>query len=307
MKTKEDYTGLFAAVFTPMREDGSLDLARVPAVVEYMLRVKIDGLYVCGSTGEGPSLSSEERRATAAAYVEASAARLPVIVQVGHNSLAEARELATHAQSIGAEAISALPPSYYGFKSVGTLTDCLAEIAAAAPNLPLFYYHIPSLSHVRLNVVELLGEARNRLPGLAGIKYSDNIIDEFRECIEFENRRYTILFGSDDLLLSALAVGATGAIGSTYNFAAPLYRRLINAFNAGNLDEAQKHQKLAVEMIQLLSRYGAQPAFKATMKLLGVDCGPTRLPLEKLSSEQMQQLKEELDRIGFFEWALPEP
>ena len=303
---KDRYTGLIAAVFTPMHEDGSVNLARVPAVVDHMIRTGVNGLYVCGSTGEGPSLSSDERRATAAAYVEASAGRLPVIVQVGHNSLAEARALASHAAQVGADAISAMPPSYYGIASAGALIDCLREIVSGAPDLPLFYYHIPALTRVELDMVEFLAEARGRLPHLVGLKYTHSTIDEYQACLEFGDRRYLVLFGRDEMLLSALSVGASGAVGSTYNFAGPLYRRLIDAFQRGDLGEARRCQYLADGMIRILCRHGGQPAFKAAMKLVGVDCGPNRLPLVTRTSEQVQRLKRELQELGFFDWALPE-
>jgi N-acetylneuraminate lyase len=297
------YAGLIAAVFTPMGEDGSLNLGQIPSVVDHLVRAQIGGLYVCGTTGEGPSLSSEERRATATAYVEAAAGKLPVIVQVGHNSLTESRGLVSHAETIGADAVSAMPPAYFKFESLKTLIDCLAEIASAAPKLPLFYYHIPSMTGMDFDMVEFLRECSKRLPNLAGIKYSHLAVDEYQACLELENRRFDVLFGRDEMLLSALCVGAAGAVGSTYNFAGPLYRRIIDAFARGDLREARRCQALSVEMVRILCRYRGQPAFKAAMKLIGPDCGPNRLPLETLTSEELQAMKNELAGIGFFDWA----
>ena len=305
---QHDYTGLFAAAFTPMHQDGSLNLAQIQPIVDYLVRAQISGLYVCGSTGEGPSLSSDERRAVAAAYVEAVRLRrskLPVIVQVGHNSLAEARALASHAETIGADAISAMPPSYFKFRSLETLIDCLSEIASAAANLPLFYYHIPSVTGLDFDMVEFLHRGRKRLPNLAGIKYSDASIDEYQACLRFVNQRFSVLFGCDEMLLSALCVGAAGAVGSTYNFAGPLYQRIIEAFKQGDLNEAQRCQALAVDMIRILYCYRGQPALKAAMKLIGLDCGPNRLPLETLKPEELEAMQEDLKKIGFFDWALP--
>jgi N-acetylneuraminate lyase len=209
---QDRYTGLFAAVFTPMCGDGSLNLTQIQPIVDCLLRAQISGLYVCGSTGEGPSLSSDERRAVAAEYVKAAAGKLPVVVQVGHNSLAEASALASHAQAIGADAISALPPSYFKFSSLDNLIDCLSEIASAAPNLPFFYYHIPSITGIDFDMVEFLRQACKRLPHLAGIKYSDTAIHEYQACLRFEPQRFSILFGYDEMLLSALSVGANGAL-----------------------------------------------------------------------------------------------
>jgi N-acetylneuraminate lyase len=302
---EKHFTGLIAAVFTPMCEDGSLNLSQVPPVVEHLIRTQVSGIFVCGTTGEGPSLSSEERRTTAAAYVEAAAGRLPVIVQVGHNSLAESRTLASHAQAIGADAISATPPAYFKFESPRTLVDCLAEISPAAPKLPLFYYHIPSMTGMDFDIAEFLNLASESLPMLAGIKFSDSAIPKFQAAVEFENRRFDVLFGSDEMLLSGLCAGAAGAVGSTYNFAGPLYRRLIDAFERGDINEARRCQGLSIEMVRVLRRYRIQSALKAAMKLIGLDCGPSRLPLVALTGDELQTMKEELDGIGFFDWALP--
>ena len=105
--------GLVAATYTPFKPDRSLDLAAVPDLVERLLTDGVDGLYVCGSTGEGVSLSTPERKQVTEAYIAAAADRMPVVVQVGHNSLAEARDLAAHAEAAGADATSAMPPSYF--------------------------------------------------------------------------------------------------------------------------------------------------------------------------------------------------
>lgn len=306
MKKDIRYTGLFAAAFTPIQEDGSLNLEPIPSIVDYLIEAGISGLYVCGATGEGPSLSSEERRAVASAYVKAAAGRLPVIVQIGHNSLTEARGLASHAETIGADAISAMPPLCYKFSSVKILIDCLGQIASAAPTLPIFYYHIPSMTGMSFDMVEFLREGSRRLPNLAGIKYTHSAIEEYQMCLELDHRRFNVLFGRDEMLLAALAVGAKGAIGSTYNLAGPLYRKVMAAFERSDLDEARRCQALAIEMIRVCFRYRGLPAFKAAMKLLGLDCGPNRLPLETLTLDEANALKKELDDIGFFDWTLPD-
>src|SRR5690606_14041772 len=121
-----------------------------------------------GSTGEGPSLSGSERKQLAEAFVEASAKRLKVFVHVGHNSLEEARELAAHAQQIGADFVSATPPAYFKINTTRALADSLAMIASGAPELPMFYYHIPSLTGVGLDMVELLQISEKTIPTLAG-------------------------------------------------------------------------------------------------------------------------------------------
>lgn len=300
--TPREYTGLIAAVFTPMKSDCSLNLEVVPAITEYLIRERISGIYVCGTTGEGPSLSSDERREVAEAYVAAAGERIPVIVQVGHNSLAEARGLALHASEIGADAIAAVPPMYFKPESTEVLVDCLHQIASAAPELAFFYYHIPALTGAQVDVIELLRQAESRLPSLVGIKYSAMTVHEFQACLEFAQGRYEILFGCDEMLLSALAVGAYGAVGSTYNFAAPLCYAIVEAFERGDLEEARRSQSLCLSLLSLLCRCRGRPAFKAAMGLLGLDCGPARLPLQTLSPEEIQTMKRDLEGIGFFDW-----
>jgi N-acetylneuraminate lyase len=295
-------TGLLPAAVTPLRADGSVNLEQVGPLVEYLIRNQVNGLFVCGSTGEGPLLTSDERRATAAAFVAAAAGRLPVIVHVGHSSVAEARLLAEHAQRIGADAVATVPPWYFKPESIDQLIGCLAEIAAGAPQLPFYYYHIPSRTGVSLDLLELLARGPARIPNLAGGKYTATTIGEFQSLVAFEGGRFDFLYGCDDMLLAGLAAGARGAVGTTYNYAAPLFRRLLDAFEAGDMASARNLQTQAVSMCRILNRYGAIPASKAIMKFLGVDCGPLRMPLVQLTPAQEQSLKAELQSLGFFEW-----
>jgi N-acetylneuraminate lyase len=295
-------TGLVPATFTPLHGDGSLNLGLVEPMVEHLLRDGVTGLYVCGSTGEGVSLTREERMATTAAFVAATRGRVPVVVQVGHNSLAEARLLAAHAQAAGADAISATPPSYFRPPSLGALIDCMAEIATAAPDLPFYYYHIPGMTGVTPNVAALLREGAGRIPTLVGVKFSHTAVFDMQAALAVDDGRYNLLFGSDEMLLSGLCGGAHGAVGSTYNFAAPLYNRILAAFAAGDMPAAQRLQAHAVEMVGVLVRHGGNAAIKGMMAFLGLDCGPVRLPQVALTTEQQQRLRQDLDAIGFFGW-----
>jgi N-acetylneuraminate lyase len=285
-------TGLVAAVFTPMHEDGNVDLARIPVVTDYVIGSGCSGLYVCGSTGEGPSLTTAERRAVSEAYVAANAGRVPVVIQVGHNSLREATALAAHAAEIGCDAISACPPSYFKVNSISGLVACLQEMTSGAPDTPFYYYHIPRLSSAHLDMEAFLEVAQDALPSLAGIKYSAFDLDGFQRCIAFANGRYDILFGADELLLGGLASGARGAVGSTYNFAAPLYQEVIDAFESGDMAAAAAAQLRSAQMVKRILSHGGQPAIKAAMNILGVDCGPPRLPLQALDASQLVALRD---------------
>jgi N-acetylneuraminate lyase len=298
--------GIVPAVFTPMRGDGSINFDMIKPMVEHLLADRVSAIYVCGSTGEGPSLSTDERMAVTQAYVDAVSGRIPVIVQVGHNSLKQAYRLAEHAQEIGADALSAIPPVYFKIDSLDTLLLCLAEITAGAPDLPFYYYHIPRLTSVQIDVVEFLRRGAQCLPTLHGVKYSTFTMWEFQACVNLDGGRFNLLFGADEMLLSGLVVGAHGAVGSTYNFAAPLYNRIIAAYHRGDMDEAKRLQGLSVEMIQPINKYGPPsnnaPSLKAMMKHLDLDCGPMRLPQISLTEEKQDLLGQDMKAIGFYEW-----
>ncbi|WP_442505239.1 dihydrodipicolinate synthase family protein [Novipirellula sp. SH528] len=241
--------GLVAATYTPFDELQELKLDVIPAMVDDVLARGVSGLYVCGSTGEGMSLTSDERRRVTGAYVQATAGRVPVIVQVGHNSVREARLLAEHAAEVGADAISATCPSYFPVRDAKTLAACMADIAGGAPALPFYYYHIPALTGSAVDVAEFMKCGGDQINNLVGLKYTDTKLFEFQHCLEMDNGKFDVVWGCDEMLLGALATGARAAIGSTYNIAAPLYRRLIDAFESGNLIEARKLQSQSIQMI----------------------------------------------------------
>jgi N-acetylneuraminate lyase len=293
--------GLVAATHTPFRTDGELNLAIVERQAEHLLRNGVRAAFIGGSTGECHSLTVEERRALAGRWAEViRGADLRLVVHVGSNCLADARALAAQAQSLGVTAIAALSPSYFKPGSVDALIACCAEIAGAAPDLPFYFYDIPSMTGVRLPMPEFLAKAPDRIPTLAGLKFTNPDLMAFQTCLRAEDDRFDILWGVDEYLLAALALGAEGAVGSTYNFAAPISHRLIDAFRRGDLATARAEQFRSVQLVALLSGYGFMAAAKAVMGILGVDVGPPRLPHARLDDGPAARLRGELERMGFF-------
>lgn len=298
----ENLIGLIAATFTPMDENGRLDLNKVPRAVEQLIAEKVQGLYVCGGTGEGASLTIDERKATAEAFIVAANGRIPVIIQVGHNSLFEAKGLAKHAAEAGADAISAIPPTYFKPESPESALACLSTITAGAPDLPFIYYHIPTKTGLTFDMVSFLEMAEERLPSLTAVKFTDARIDLLMACMGVGNGRYDFYFGWDEMMLTGLNAGAKGAIGTTYNFAAPLYQRVFEAQQSSDFKTATKYQNLAVKMVRTIHRHGGIPAHKSMMEIIGL-YGPTcRMPNQTLSKSTINQLKVDLEEIGFFEW-----
>ena len=293
--------GLTAATYTPLANDGALNLNNINAMVNHIRGQDVAALYVCGSTGEGISLSRAERRQVAEAYVKESG-DLPVVVQVGHNSLYEARDLAAHAQDIGAEAVSANAPSYFKVTDVPTLVASMKEIASGAPDLPFFYYHIPHLTGASVDMLAFLEQATKEIPTLAGIKYTAPTLHEFLACKQWNNEQHSILWGSDEMLLPALSMGATGAVGSTYNVMGKTYNNVIREYNANNIEAARQHQSKANLLIRTVYKYPFHPAMKIILGEMGVECGPCRLPQKGLTADQVTDLRRDLDSIKFFHW-----
>jgi N-acetylneuraminate lyase len=293
--------GLIAATFSTFNKDGSVNGSLIKPLVEKLVNDGVKGIYICGTNGEGPNLTVEERMQIAEEYARAIQKRILLLVHVGHSSIAESRKLAQHAQHIGADAISSVAAFYFKPDSVEMLVNCMAEIASAASHTPFYYYHIPVLTGVAMDLVEFLRLGEQRIPTLAGIKYTASTLHEYQACLNYKNGKYDILFGYDEMLLPALSVGARGAIGSTYTFAAPLYMDILDHFRQGRMKEAQEKQFHAIEMIRCLFKFSPIPTQKAIMKLMGMDLGPCRLPLPTLSEKQAEELKSSLNQVRFFE------
>ena len=196
------FEGLIAATFTPLDTGGALDLDAVAPLVNHLIDQRVVGLYILGSTGEGISLTQEERRAVAERFVKAAQGRVPTIIQVGCECLASAHELASHAQDIGADAVSAVCPIYFKPDSIESLVDSMAQIASGAPKLPFYYYHIPSVTGVNLSMIDFLDRARGPISNLAGIKFTSTNAFEYQSCLEFGSDWCEVLWGLDEMLLT---------------------------------------------------------------------------------------------------------
>jgi len=289
----EHIDGLIAAPFVPLHENGDLSLETVPEYINLLRRDGVCGAFVNGTTGEHASLTIPERLQVAERWAASAPDDFKVIVHVGHTCQADCRLMASHAREIGAWGIGAMAPYFFLPASVGDLVEWCAGIAVAAPNLPFYYYHIPSLSRAQFPMIDFLTQAARRIPNLAGIKFTFEDLDDYQRCVEFENRRFDILFGRDEILLDGLERGSRGAVGSTYNFAAPLYLRIIDRFREGDLKAARCFQKTAHEMISRLVATGwGIGGFKAAMSIAGFNCGPARPPLRNPDEEGRRKIRE---------------
>ncbi|MCH8923539.1 MAG: dihydrodipicolinate synthase family protein [Planctomycetes bacterium] len=301
---QQPISGLIAAPHTPLTSDRTINVEAIDQQADLLRRNGVSGAFVCGTTGESLSLGVRQRIEVVARWSNVAGDDLPVIVNIAHNSLVDAQRLAAHAEECGAAAIATMGPTFIRPGSIDELVGYLVELTAAAPRTPFYYYHIPSLTGLDFSMVELLTAAEDRLPTLAGVKYTDFDLFDFGRCLSLQDGRYNMLFGRDEALLAALALGARGAVGSTYNLAAPLYLRLIEAFEAGDMPAARDLQHRSRELVAVLLRHGTSllASSKAAMRLVGIDCGPTLPPLVDLSDAEFKAMSADLEEIGFEEF-----
>lgn len=295
--------GIIPAPHTPMNKSGDINLAAIEKQAQLFFCNNISTVYICGSTGEGLSMTVQERCDVMRRWVEVASGKIKVIANVGHTSVKDARSLAQCAQQLGVYALSAMPPCYYKPKTVEDLVDFYAEIANAAPQTSFYAYHTPVMSGVCFPMLDVLKLASVQIKTLVGIKYNHSDLMDYSLCRDYNGGKYEIVFGVDELLLSSLPYGTKAAIGSTYNYASPLYDDIIKQYRLGNMEKACSLQSRSAHLVNVLLKYGVLPAGKAIMKLVGADCGPTRLPIRPLSSAQFDNLQKDLDAIGFFEYA----
>ena len=294
--------GLVAAVVTPMTDDGELNLGLVPEIVDHLERNRIAGVYIAGSTGEGMSLTDEERMAVAEAYLQHCQGRMQAVVQVGHNSMKAAAALAAHAQASGADAISATPTGYFQAEGERGLVEFMAAIAEEAPDTPFYYYHIPALSGASMNPMRFTELAVEEIPTFCGIKYTDAGTSYNLAALQKAGPGLEFLSGTDEAYLQSLAQGYEGAVGSTYNYAAPLYHQVRKAFETGDFAEARIWQARALEMLEAMLGTCGRASLKAMMSMVGIDCGPARRPIEPAAAEQLSGLRRQLEAMGWFDW-----
>lgn len=293
--------GLIAAPFTPMHKDGSLNTSLIPAYYAMLKANGITGAFICGSTGEGVSMTTAEKKEMAAAWAEATMDDddFKVMMFLGGTSIADCKELAIHASDVGLYAVSFTSPFYFKPANVAMLAKACLEVASAVPQMPFYYYHIPVLTGVGFSMYDLLQAVDGKIPNFAGVKYTHEDFMDFLSCMHFNDGKYDMLWGRDENMLPALSLGTKGAVGSTFNYAAPLYSEMMDAFNNGDLHTARSLQQQSIDMIRLLGKYGGIATGKAYMKLIGIDCGEFRLPVKNMSADQFELFKNDTAQIAF--------
>ena len=298
------FRGVYAALFTPFDEAGEIDYRLLRQHVEFLATRGLHGLYVCGNSGQGLFLSVVERQRVLDTVLDQVSGRLTVIAHVASMTLADARRLAEHASSAGADAIASLPPVYWSY-SVNEVVDYYRALNDGA-KLPCLIYHIPALS------AGLSNEALMQLaaiPQIRGLKYTDSNYFQLQELLQRLDGRWIAFSGMDQLFLPGLTMGVVGAIGGNMNTFPELFRAIFEDFNAGHWQTAMDTQALITRILGARDRHGSKAGFdnltasRALLKLRGLAPGCCRAPmLRQLPAEAERSLldavRQALDEAG---------
>lgn len=280
------FDGIYPALLTPFDGMGEINHSALRALVRLNLKKGVQGFYVGGSTAEAFLLTVEQRKALLETVISETAGRAKVIAHVGTISQRDAVDLARHANDCGADAISSIPPFYYGFPF-----ECIERYyyaLADASRVPVVVYHFPANSGVQLTVEHVRRFLRDER--FLGIKFTSN--DLFMLSQIKQIREDVVVFnGYDEIFLSGLAAGADGGIGSTYNFMAEKFLAIKAAFDRGDVAEAQRIQTEANHIIEALCKLGVMPAEKAALTLMGIDMGKCLPPFQQLEAEEIAFLR----------------
>lgn len=310
--------GAYDPVFTPFSADGALNLSAVSSYAAFTSAAGTDTVILGGSTGEWPSMTTQERLDTLAAWrsaIDALPPRTPtktrpglrprpaIMFHVGDVALERAQVLARGAQRLGADSILIVAPCIMRPATMEMLLQVLGIIAGEAPDLPAVYYHYPALYTVDFPVSSLLEAAHHRSPGvpnLIGVKYIDSNTTELMRATQLDEHQFTIITTK---LLSGLKNYSTAG-GIVYTPGSRLLNRMVEAFDSGNFTGASYWDSRYSLLLKLFKQFGDTKMvarLAASAFWPGLDLGPPRLPLQGVAKEQLARLHSNLEAHGFLD------
>jgi N-acetylneuraminate lyase len=288
--------GIIPALLTPLNEAGTaVNYLSLRQLVEFHIQRGVTGFFVCGGSGEGLLLTSEERQTVLETVVATVNGRVNVIAHVGALDTAAAQQLAAHAASLKVDAVAAVPPFYFRVDEAA-LYDHYQLIADAAAGTPVYLYNIPSATGVEITAATMAKLIT--IPAVQGIKYTSYNFYDMHNIIELAPEQLTVLSGSDEVCLAGLAMGAHGAIGSTYNVMPATFAALYQAFRAGDIAEAQALQFRANRVIKALLSVPLIAGLKVILSSWGYDCGGPRRPQRPITAEERAVLLDAVATAG---------
>ena len=278
MSDLKKYQGVIPAFYACYDEAGNIDPDGVRALTRYLIGKGVNGLYVGGSSGECIYQSVAERKVVLENVMAEAKGKVVVIAHVACNNTADSMELAAHAESLGVDAIAAIPPIYFHLPEYG-IAGYWNDISSAAPNTDFIIYNIPQLAGVALTP-SLLAEMQKN-PRVIGVKNSSMPVQDIQMC---RDAGVLVFNGPDEQYVSGLAMGACAGIGGTYAVMPELFLKVYEHFQKGEMEPARQIQNDICRIIyKMCSAHGNLYAvMKAILAKNGVNCGSVRKPMPGL-------------------------
>lgn len=287
--------GIMPALVTPLCEDRvSLNTSALRKLIEYHKSQGADGFYISGATGEGLLLGMETKKKLFEESVNAIGADKKKIIHITDMNFENTKYLARYAEDCGADAISAIPPIYFGYNS-DDIYNYYKEIAEQV-NIPVMLYYTPAANTILSTELFLrLSEIDN----ITSVKWTMKDYFKMIQLISETNGKMTVINGPDEMLLCGLSAGASGGIGTTYNVMLPLYKKIYELFNEGKMQEALEVQKKADKVISAMSKFSAIiPVVKVILEDMGFEVGMASKPLRTFSNETRKQIIADVKAAG---------
>ena len=288
----EKYQGIIPAFYACYDKDGKVSEQRTRALARHFVRKGVKGLYVCGSSGECIYLKVKERKKILETVMDEVGGELTVIAHVACNNTEDSRKLAAHAESLGVDAIAAIPPIYFHLPD-HAVAQYWNDISAAAPNTDFIIYNIPQLAGTKLTVPLYLRMLENNK--VIGVKNSSESTQDIQMFKDAGGEGHVVMNGPDEQLVSGLAIGADGGIGGTYGVMPELYLAIFDAVKKGDISRARDIQNDACRIIYALCgcRGNMYAVIKKVMELRdGLYLGGVRKPLTDITEDDMPKILE---------------
>ena len=289
------FKGIMPALITPLNEDGkTVNEESARGLIEYLINQGADGFYVLGSTGEGLVLDESERMKMLEISVDQVKGRKPIICHTAAMNFSEAVRLSKHAEKVGADALSAIPPIFFHYRDEDIYN--YYKSLAGSTNLPFVMYNHPSANGgMSAETVAKIFEIDN----ITGVKWTVNNYYEMMRLKDITNGEINIINGPDEMLISGLAAGADAGIGTTYNVMLPQYLKIYKYFTEGNVEEARKIQYKVNRVIKCMAKNEVISAVKSMCSLLGFPAGEATYPLRNMQGDGISKLQSELSELGW--------
>lgn len=277
--------GIHAALLTPFDTTDAVDWKANEALVAFIIKQGVHGLYVSGSSGEAMLQSVEERTDCLRHVAGCAKDKLALIAHVGAAATRDVLKLADVAHASGYQAISAVTPYYYQFSRAEVMAHYRTIADQSA--LPLIIYNFPAITQA-FSVAELSTLLQHK--NIIGVKHTSTDLFALERL-----RRHCpdalIYNGYDEMVLGGLSMGARGAIGTTYNLMGDLFVAILHLYEQAQMQEALNLQRMANVIIEALIEVGVMPGCKMALEMMGVPVGFARQPFRRLTSEDRVRLE----------------